>query len=213
MTRFFLGLTGASGHAYARAIARGLLAAGHDIDLVVSAAGLKVLGHELGPGEALEADGPEVLLVGRALSARVRRFEIEQVEAPAASGSALTGGVVLAPCSVGTLGRIAYGLSSNLIERAADVALKERRKLVLVVRETPLSSLHLENMLRLSRAGAIVMPAAPGFYHLPRTLDDLTAQLAGKVLDVLGVQHALSKRWSGELAGEAELPAPRESGA
>lgn len=200
MSRFFLGLTGASGHAYAEALIRALVAAGHDVDLALTEAGCKVLRHELGVdagvrGERL-AGGLEAWL-GADTAARVRVFGEGEVEAPPSSGTALTGGVVLCPCSMGTLARVAVGFSSNLIERAADVALKEGRKLVVVPREAPLSVVHLENLLRLARLGARVIPASPGFYHRPRTVDDLVAHLIGKVLDALGVEHAVSKRWAG----------------
>ena len=200
MSRYFVGMTGASGHAYAAALIRALVAAGHDVDLALTEAGCKVLRHELGVdagsrGERLAAALPGWL--GEASAARVRVFGEGEVEAPPSSGTALTGGVVLCPCSMGTLARVAVGFSSNLIERAADVAIKEGRRLVVVPREAPLSVVHLENLLRLARLGARVIPASPGFYHRPRTVDDLVAHLVGKVLDALGVEHAVSKRWSG----------------
>jgi 4-hydroxy-3-polyprenylbenzoate decarboxylase len=113
-----------------------------------------------------------------------------------ASGSALTAGMVIAPCSMGTLAAIAAGTSRSLVERAADVTLKERRPLVLLPRETPLSAIHLENMLRVTRAGAVVMPAAPGFYHRPAKVDDLVDFMVARVLDHLGVEHSLGRRWA-----------------
>jgi 4-hydroxy-3-polyprenylbenzoate decarboxylase len=200
MSRYFVGITGASGHAYAAALLRALAAAGHDVDVAVTESGCKVLRHELGVdagarGEHLAAALPDWL--GPEVARRVRVFGESEVEAPPSSGTALTGGVVLCPCSMGTLARVAVGLSSNLIERAADVALKEGRRLVIVPRETPLSAVHLENMLRLARLGARVLPASPGFYHRPRSVDDLVAHVIGKVLDALGVEHALTRRWSG----------------
>jgi 4-hydroxy-3-polyprenylbenzoate decarboxylase len=113
-----------------------------------------------------------------------------------ASGSALTAGMVIAPCSMGTLAAIAAGTSRSLVERAADVTLKERRPLVLLPRETPLSAIHLENMLRVTRAGAVVMPAAPGFYHRPEKIDDLVDFMVGRMLDHLGVENSVARRWN-----------------
>jgi 4-hydroxy-3-polyprenylbenzoate decarboxylase len=118
--------------------------------------------------------------------------------APPASGSALTSGMIVCPCSMGTLSAISVGASRSLIERAADVTLKERRKLVLVPRETPLSAIHLSNMLRLTRAGAVVMPAAPGFYHRPQQISDLVDFVVARMLDQLGVEQTLVKRWDGQ---------------
>ena len=207
MSRFFVGLTGASGHRYAEALVCELVRAGHDVDLCATRAGAAVLRHELGvdagaAGERLAEALPAWL--GEA-AVRVRAFAADEVGAPAASGTALTGGVVIVPCSMGTLARVAVGFSSNLVERAADVALKEGRPLVVVPRETPLSAVHLENMLRLARLGAIVLPAMPGFYHGPATVDDLVAHVVGKLLDRLGVEHATGARWQG-LEGPPDEP-------
>ncbi len=185
MARYFVGITGASGHAYARALIRALLEAGHEVDLAVTGAGEKVLRHELGLARADLAEPG------------VRVFDADAVEAPPSSGTALTGGVILCPCSMGTLARVAVGFSSNLVERAADVALKEGRPLVVVPREAPLSEIHLENLLRIAKLGAIVLPAAPGFYHRPKHLDDLVDHVVGKILDRLGVEHSRGARWSG----------------
>ena len=127
-------------------------------------------------------------------------FDDSDRGASPASGSALNAGMVICPCSMGTLSAIAVGASRSLIERAADVALKERRPLLLVPRETPLSAIHLENMLRVTRAGAIVMPASPGFYHRPSSIDDLVNFIVARVLDHLGVPHRLVSRWGSDAA-------------
>ncbi len=213
MAKFFVGITGGSGHAYAERLVRELAAAGHDVQVSITPAGCKVLRHELGidagPGgerleEALRAHlGPE-------LGARVRGFRADAVEAPPSSGTSLTGGVVICPCSMGTLARVAVGFSSNLVERAADVALKERRDLVLVPRESPLSQIHLENMLRLARMGATILPAMPGFYHHPKTVDDLVGHVVGKILDRLGVANRAGARWQG--LGRPTTEPPDEPG-
>lgn len=200
MTRFFVGITGASGHAYADALVRALVACGHDVDISITDAGVKVMRHELGvdPGEKGEllARNPASWL-GDETAKRVRAFRADAVEAPPSSGTALTGGVIVCPCSMGTLARVSVGFSSNLVERAADVALKEGKRLLLVPRETPLSIVHLENMLRLARLGAIVLPAMPGFYHAPKTKADLVNHVVGKILDRLGVENAVGARWMG----------------
>ncbi len=200
MSRFFVGLTGASGHAYAERLIRALAAQGHGIDLSVTGAGAKVLRHELGVeagagGELLAEALPAWL--GEDVAQHVRAFRSDAVEAPPSSGTSLTGGVILCPCSMGTCARVAAGFSSNLVERAADVALKEGRRLVIVPRESPLSAIHLENLLRLANLGAAILPAAPGFYHKPKSIEDLIDHLVGKVLDRLEVQHEVGKRWKG----------------
>ena len=200
MSRWFVGITGASGHAYAIAWIRALLAAGEDVDASITEAGCKVLRHELAleAGEHGERLGEALQrALGSAAGERLRTFDSRSIEAPPSSGTALTGGVIVCPCSMGTLARVAAGFSSNLIERAADVALKERRPLVLVPREAPLSQIHLENMLRLARMGAAIVPACPGFYHRPATIDDLLDHVAGKVLDLLRIPHSVGARWKG----------------
>lgn len=200
MSRFFVGITGASGHIYARTLIRALLDGGHEVDLCLTAAGALVLEHEIGiqVGSAGFPEGEQLERWLGPLSAKsVRCFAPEEVGAPAASGTALSGGAILCPCSMGTLSRICLGFSSNLVERVADVALKEGRPLIVVPRESPLSQIHLENMLRLARLGGIVLPAAPGFYHGPKSIEDLVDHLVGKLLDRLGVEHSLGKRWSG----------------
>ena len=206
MTRFFVGLTGASGHAYAEALVRALAGAGHEVDLCVTPAGAKVLRHELGIESGV--DGRELARAlpawfGPEVARALRAFPADAIEAPPSSGTALTGGVIVVPCSMGTLARVRAGFSSNLVERAADVALKEGRKLVLVPRETPLSEIHLENLLGMARLGAIVLPAMPGFYQRPKTLEDLVAHVTGKIFDRLGVEHA-GLRWQGTQEPPAE---------
>jgi len=208
MSRYFVGLTGASGHAYAEALVKALVRAGHEVDLSVTEAGAKVLRHELGidaGGEGERLAGELARWLGPEIARSVRAFSSSAIEAPPSSGTSLTGGAILCPCSMGTLARISVGFSSNLVERAADVALKEGRPLVLVPREAPLSQIHLENLLRLARLGAVILPASPGFYHHPKSVGDLVQHVVGKVLDRLGIEHALGARWQG-LAPAAEDP-------
>lgn len=200
MGRFFVGITGASGHAYAEALLRGLVAGGHGVDLCITRAGALVLRHELGvdAGEGGERLGDALEgWLGAEVAGGIEVFLPEEVGAPPSSGTALGSGAVLVPCSMGTLARVAAGFSSNLVERVADVALKEGRRLVLVPRETPLSRIHLENMTRLASMGAVILPAMPGFYHGPKSIEDLVGHVAGKILDCLGVEHGVSTRWSG----------------
>jgi len=195
-------MTGGSGHPYGERLIRELVAAGVDVSLSITGAGVKVLRHELGvdagPGGVRLAGALDDWL-GPEVAQHVRAFPSEAVEAPPSSGTALTDGVVLCPCSMGTLARVSVGFSSNLVERAADVALKERRPLVIVPRETPLSEVHLENMLRMTRMGAVVLPAMPGFYHHPRSIDDLVGHVVGKVLDTLRIDNRAGARWQGKL--------------
>lgn len=200
MSRYFVGITGASGHAYAASLVRELVRAGQEVDLSVTEAGCKVLRHELGVeagtrGELLGEHLPGWL--GPEVARAVRVFPSDAVEAPAASGSSMTGGAILCPCSMGTVARVAAGYSSNLVERAADVALKEGRRLLVLPRETPLSELHLENLLRLARLGAAVVPCAPGFYHRPASVEELVEFVVAKALDRLGVEHGVGRRWAG----------------
>ena len=203
--RFFVGITGGSGHIYAERLIAELLHAGCHVDLSATEAGCKVLRHERGIDAGVRGELLEGALTGwltplgvtSDLLARVRVFASDAVEAPAASGTSLTGGVIVAPCSMGTLARVTAGFSSNLVERAADVALKEGRRLLLMPRETPLSEIHLENMLRAVRLGAIVLPCMPGFYHGPSTIEDLVKHVVGKALDRLGVEQDVGARWQG----------------
>lgn len=197
-----MALTGASGAAYGLKIAGELLSRGDDVELVISPSGFIILKEELGI-ECSEADAPERIRdflkgYGRPFKGRLRLVPHKDLAASAASGSSLVKAMIVCPCSMGTLARIAAGISGNIIERAADCMLKERRPLVLVPRETPLSTIHLQNMLRLSEAGAIILPAMPAFYHKPAGIEEMVDFVAGKVLDVLGIENSLFKRWKKE---------------
>ena len=192
--RVFLGITGASGAPYAARLLEALAAAGCEIGVCASRAAVEVLATELYGGERLSPDETLARLIEPVRDA-VTLHDEQDWQAPYASGSARVDGYVVCPCSMGTLGTMASGAMSNLIHRAASVALKEGRKLVLVPRETPLSEIHLQNMLTLRRAGAVVLFAAPGFYHGAETVDDLVDFVVGRILDQLGVENALVPRW------------------
>jgi 4-hydroxy-3-polyprenylbenzoate decarboxylase len=193
---FVLAMTGASGAPYAVALLKALCRTGRTVHLTISPSGAEVLREELGIDVSLAQFDPSVFGV---TDEDVVYHHHDDFRAGIASGSFLTGGMVVAPCSMGTLASIAGGISTNLITRAADVHLKERRKLILVPRETPLSLIHLENMLAVTRAGAVVLPAMPGWYHRPRSLDDLVQFVVGRICDQLGVENALIQRWGDEL--------------
>ncbi len=204
MKTFAVGITGGSGAPYALRVLEALVAGGYCVHAVVSPAGAKILSLETDLRVARSARDIQAVLRAHLEAAlegdtpgTLRVFEHSNVAAPIASGSFPCAGMVIVPCSTGSLGRIAGGVSGNLIERAADVMLKERRPLVLVPRETPLSDIHLENMLRLRRSGADILPAMPGFYHRPQTIDDLVNMIAGRILDRLGVENGLVERWNG----------------
>ena len=193
----FLGITGASGAPYAARLLESLVDAGCEIGVCASRAGIEVIATELygdarlAPDETLQrflehADGAATV------------YDPSDWHAPYASGSAKVDAYVICPCSMGTLGAIAAGTMTNVIQRAASVALKEDRKLVLVPRETPLSTIHLQNMLTVRQAGATVLFAAPGFYHGAETVDDLVDFVVGRCLDQLGLEQALVRRWGQE---------------
>ena len=186
-------ITGASGAPYAVRLLASLAKAKEAVQLILSAHGLRLLNTEMGIDSVAALRDS----VGRAAWDKyITTFDDADRGAAPASGSAINAGMVVCPCSMGTLSAIAAGSSRSLVERAADVALKERRKLILVPRETPLSAIHLENMLRVTRAGAVVLPAAPGFYHKPASIDDLVNFVVARVLDHLGVSQSLVPRWS-----------------
>ena len=189
-------VTGASGSACARRLLQAL--ASHPdvaaVNAVMSSSALVVAREELEAPGASPAAIRE-LMTGDAGPGKVRWFDEGDVGASIASGSHLMDGTAVVPCSTGTLGTIASGSSRNLIHRAAEVALKERRRLILGVRECPYSVIHLENMLAVTRAGAIVLPITPAFYNHPRSIDEVVDQYVGRVLDHLGLTHKLGRRW------------------
>ena len=183
--KIVVGVTGGSGAVYALALLRQLRILGCETHLVVSRMGAYVMEHECGVSlEELRTFAD-------------RFYEDDDLAAPISGGSFRTFGMAVVPCSMKTLASIAGGFSESLLTRAADVTLKERRKLVLVTRESPLSVIHLENMLAATRAGAVVMPASPGFYHRPESVAELVVSFSGRILDALGVEHDLIRRWEG----------------
>ena len=193
--RFVVGICGASGSRYGLRLLRALVDARQEVALVVSQGGARVLEVEEGIAVDPARPDPDLLVPGH--GGLVTAYSLFDVAAPFSSGTHPVGGMAVCPCSMGTLARVAHGVSSNLLERAADVMLKERRKLVLVPRETPLSLVHLRNMTAVTEAGAVVLPAAPGFYHGPESVDDLVAHVVQKVLDQLDVRVDLIRRWGG----------------
>ncbi|MEJ1378557.1 MAG: flavin prenyltransferase UbiX [Candidatus Sedimenticola sp. (ex Thyasira tokunagai)] len=195
-----LAITGASGSAYGLRLLDCLIRAERQVYLMVSKAAQVVIPMETGLTLPSQPREMEVLLSERygAQPDQLRVFGREQWTAPVASGSNAPEAMVVCPCTTGTLSAIATGASNNLIERAADVMLKEQRKLILMVRETPFSAIHLENMLKLVRLGVVVMPASPGFYNRPQTVEDLVDFMVARVLDHLGIESDLAQRWGGD---------------
>ena len=185
-------ITGASGAPYAVRLLEQLVAADRQVWLIVSSHGLRLLRTEM---DIDSVDSLKQRVGAEAWRRLVTVYDDADRGAAPASGSARNAGMVICPCSMGTLAAVSIGASRSLVERAADVMLKERRPLVLVPRETPLSAIHLQNMLRLSRAGAVILPAAPGFYNRPQTVQELVDFIVARVLDQLGVEHALVRRW------------------
>ena len=252
MKRLVVGVTGASGAVCARSLLAELLRhpAVGEVHVVLSRYSIRTINAELGASARDEAEGLEALLAGTGASRRDRAagpragagesaraarrargaarlvlHPSDAMEASISSGSFPTDGMVVVPCSGGTLAAIACGTTTNLVQRAAEVTLKERRPLLLALRETPLSAVHAENMLRAARAGAILYPLMPAFYAAPRTLDDVVKQFTARILDLLGLAHRLGRRWSGPTAAgrrdagpgaagrrESALGAPRRRG-
>lgn len=195
--RITLAWSGASGAPYGIRLLECLLAADYDVYLLISSAARVVLATEHGLKLPAGPDAAKEMLA-KHLTVSTDKLVVcgkEDWFSPVASGSAAPKQMVVCPCSAGSLAAIAHGMSDNLAERAADVVLKERGQLLLVVRETPFSTLHLENMLKLSNMGVTIMPAAPGFYHQPQTIDDLVDFMVARILDHLGVEQGLVPRW------------------
>ncbi|WP_418790462.1 UbiX family flavin prenyltransferase [Phosphitispora sp. TUW77] len=203
MGSYIVGITGASGAIYARNMLRALLSLKHEVSLTITDPGFRVLREEL----SWELPQPRAADMVNAIKfylgweedkdIPLRYFDHRDIGAEIASGSARNDGMIVIPCTVSTLSGIACGASENLVERAADIMLKEKRQLVLVPRETPLNQIHLKNMLELASMGAHIVPAAPAFYHKPETIEDLVNFVVGRVLDLLKIEHNLFKRWQG----------------
>lgn len=206
-----LAITGASGSIYGFTMLKFFLANGFKVDFVISCNGEYVAFKEMGfdiRGLSDDEKKSKILdlLDMKADSANLKIWDQKNIAASIASGSYKTQGMIIAPCSVGTVGNIANATSNNLITRAADVILKERRKLVLLVREMPFSSIHLANMKTISDCGGVIMPAAPAFYQQPKTLQDQIDFVVGKALDQIGVDHDIFQRWKGDSVIIGEKP-------
>lgn len=200
MKKIVLAMTGASGAVYGLKLGKELLNSGARLTILISSTGFQVIREETGLD--LQGGGGDVQQAleahFRPASGQLAYFGEDDFFAPVASGSSAPDAMVICPCSMGTLSRIACGNSRTLLERCADVMIKERRPLALVPRETPLSEIHLENMLKLARLGARIVPAMPAFYQRPESMDDLVNFVVGKVLDSLGIENRLFKRWKTE---------------
>lgn len=192
-----LAITGASGSAYALRLLECLLAANYQVYLLCSSAAKVVFDTEVGLKLPSSPDAASQFLTEKyhAKPEQITVFGKEQWFSPVASGSAAPKQMIVCPCSTGTLAAISQGMSDNLIERAADVVIKERGQLILVPRETPFSTIHLQNMLSLSQQGVTIMPAAPGFYHNPKSIEDLIDFMVGRMLDHLGIEQLIMPRW------------------
>jgi len=207
-----LGITGASGAVYAVRLLDVLRFAGHDVHLAISSSGRDVIRQELGIeldsgrfdaddlrlGDEFEAPSPCPLPKGEGAKGKIHYYRHNDFMAPMASGSFLTAGMVICPCSGTTLSAVATGSASNLIQRAAEVHLKERRKLILVPREAPLSLAHIDNMRHVTEAGGVILPASPGWYHGVKSAADLVDFVVARICDQLGIEHNLMKPWGSE---------------
>lgn len=196
MKQIVVAITGASGSVYGLRLTEELLRADCRVALLLTKAGLDVLRYETGlEWEGTTSARKQLMRDYFGGSRKLDHYDEKDLFAPVASGSSVPDAMVIAPCSMGTAGRLAAGSGENLIERAADVVLKERRHLVIVPRETPLNLIHLENLLTLARAGAQILPAMPAFYHKPKQIEELVDFVVGKILDSLGIRHKLFQRW------------------
>jgi 4-hydroxy-3-polyprenylbenzoate decarboxylase len=196
-----VGITGASGAIYAVRLLEVLRVAGHDVHLSISPSGRDVIRQELKIDldlDSFDANRLRFSDSNAGVAGTLRYFHHQDFMAPMASGSFLTAGMVICPCSGSTLAAVAAGGATNLIQRAAEVHLKERRKLVLVPRETPLSLAHIDNMRRATKAGAVVLPASPGWYHGANSIDDLVDFVVARICDQLGVEQRIANRWGAE---------------
>lgn len=201
MSTFVIGITGASGSIYAQKLLTELAKNKHTVYLTITAPGKRVLAQEIGwqiSDDIATAEKNLREYIGLAADdLLLRYFDVNDVGALIASGSVKTDGMIIVPCSMATISAVAHGTASDLLERAADVVLKERRKLLIVPRETPLSAIHLENMLRLAQLGVQLLPAMPAFYNNPKTIDDIVCNLVGRIFDYFDLPHDLYKRWQG----------------
>lgn len=194
MADYIVGITGASGSIYGIRLIQELANKNHVVHVVITSAGKKVLKEETGQADARK------LIINKAgnRNNRIKFWKNDDFQAPFMSGSNAPEAVIIIPCSMGKLAAIANGISTNLLERVSDVALKEKRQLILVLRETPLSLIHLENMVKAARAGTLILPAMPAFYYHPKTVDDMVDFVVGKVLDLMRIKHKLFKAWGGK---------------
>lgn len=189
MSKYIVGITGASGSIYGIRLIEELLKSGNEVHIIITDSGKQVLNYE--------TDYTVDLLIKHLeeFGSNIKIHDIDNLFAATASGSFKTDGMIILPCSMSTVGEIANGMSKNLLGRSADVCLKERRKLIVVPRETPFNTIHLKNMLSLTEAGAVILPAMPGFYHKPETIEDMIDFVVGKVMDTLGIENNLFKKW------------------
>ncbi|MBI5789114.1 MAG: UbiX family flavin prenyltransferase [Candidatus Schekmanbacteria bacterium] len=196
---YIVAISGASGAIYAQRLLQALAQEGARIQLIISDTARLVIKHELGIELAADPTAQKAIIaeqiLGKSDYPHLHIHAIDNLAASIASGTAPIDAMIVLPCSMGTLSRIAHGISGNLIERSADVALKEKRPLILAPRETPLNTIHLRNMLELSQAGAQIIPCMPAFYHCPKQINDLIDFVVGKILDALKIDHQLFKRW------------------